>query len=162
MMKPTFRLLALLPFILASCSPYQKVSLTNFKEYNVSYHERENLQYVLKAHELHYSDADNKYINNYYETDRSTIYKSHSFLMNDNIVIPTGADGVCVNADEDNFVIDFGDGVLVPFNVYNSFNSAKSEIEVDERGYRIERSNRNASLYFDTRGLRASKSKKQK
>ncbi len=59
-MKSTFCLIACLPFILASCSAYQKVSLINFKEYNVPYDERGNLHYVLKKHRLHYSDTDSR------------------------------------------------------------------------------------------------------
>lgn len=158
-MKSTFWLLACLPFILVSCSSYQKVSLTNFKEYKVAYNERGDLQYVLKTHKLHYSDIDRRYIINNYEAIESTAYESHSFHINDNIVIPTGAFGVCVNSYEDNFIIDFGKGVLVPFIVYNDNNRAKGKIVVDERAYSLVVSNRNASLYFNTRELKKPKSR---
>lgn len=134
-MKSTFCLLAFLPFILLSCSGYQKVSLLSFEEYKLTSVERENLQYVLKTHKLHYSDIDKKY----------------------NIVIPTGANGVCVNSYDDILIIDFGKGVLVPFKVYTDDNKAKSKIEVDEREYSLEPSILNVHLYFDTRGLQTSK-----
>ncbi len=151
-----FLMPALLPLILGSCSAYQKVSLLTFNEYKVSYDERENLQYVLKTHNLHYSDADRRVHSNYYEPGKTTIYKSHSVHIEDNIVIPTGACGGCVNINSEHFVIDFGEGVLVPFKLYNEYATPKSEIVVDERRYRLKVSNRNSCLYFDTRGCKAS------
>jgi hypothetical protein len=157
--KSTLYVLACLPFILVSCSAYQKVSLLNFKEYNVSYNERGDLHYVLKKHSLHYSDTDSRNNNYYYETDQSTMYRSYSFLIEDNIVIPKGAPGVCVNFSEDNFIIDFGKGVLIPFKIHDGYNSAKSEIEVDGRKYNVEVSNRKGHLYFNTSGLKTSKSR---
>ncbi len=157
-MKSTFCLLVCLPFLLASCTAYQKVSLINFKEYDVPYDEWGNLHYVLRKDRLHYSDTESRNDINYYDTDRSTLYNSHSFLIEDNVIIPTGAHGVCVNAYDDNFIIDFGDGVLVPFIVNKGNNRAESTIEVDGREYNIVVSNRTPCLYFYTRELEPAKS----
>ncbi len=154
----TFCLLSWLPIIMISCSVYQKVSLSNFEEYRVPFDERANMQYVLKARKLHYSTNDKLY-NNFYEDKRSKIHKSHSVLVEDNIVIPVGAHGVCVNSYDDNFIIDFGKGILVPFEIHDQYNRAKSKIEVDGRMYSREFSNRNARLYFVTRGIKTSKSR---
>lgn len=150
-MKPAICILTCLPFILGSCSGYQKVSLANFQENNISVEERENLHFVLKDHELHYSYSVGRITNTYYEADRNAIYKSLSGLIEENIVIPKGAPGKCVHATNDNFIIDFGDGVLVSFDVYQSFCRAKSELEVEERRYYIEAGDRIATLYFSTR-----------
>ena len=157
-MRTVILISAFLILLLGSCTTYKKVSLNNFQDYKVSYDERENLHYVLKSHKLHFSDPDSRINSNYYAADKSAIYKSQSVMVEENIVIPTGAIGVCVNSDEDNFIIDFGHGILVPFKVYSSYNKAKSEIVVDERAYSVEVSNRNASLYFDTREVKASNS----
>ena len=157
-MKAIYGLLACLTIVLGSCSTYKKVSLNNFKEYKISHDERVNLQYVLRTRKLHYSDIDSRNNMNFYETDKSTLKESYSFLIQDNIVIPTGSSGVCVNPSDDNFTINFGKGIIVPFKVYNDYNKANSEIVVNERGYSFQVSNRNPSLYFNTRELKTLKS----
>ena len=156
-MKLSFWILACLSLILVSCSSYQKVSITNFKKYKVSYSERQDLHYILKTHKLHYSDIQRRYIINNYEINESAPYESHKAHIKDNIVIPTGANGVCVQSNDDHLTIDFGKGVLVPFIVYNDNNRAKANIVVDEKMYSLVVSNRNARLCFDTRELKKSK-----
>jgi hypothetical protein len=158
-MKTIYGLLACLPLILGSCSTYKKVSLNNFEEYSVSKNDVEDLQYVLKSNKLHYLATDSRNYVNLYEGDKSTPKESYSFLIQDNIVIPTGSRGVCVNPSNDNFAIDFGKGIIVPFKVYNDYNRANSEIVVNERTYSFQVSNQNPSLYFNIRELKSLKSK---
>lgn len=153
-MKSAFCLMACLPFILVSCSSYQKVSLSNFEEYKVSVNERGDLHYVLKTSKLQYSDTDRRYEVNNYGTDKSSPFESHQIQIQDNIVIPTGAHGACVGSKDDQLIIDFGKGVLIPFIVLNDHNRATGKIKIDERLYSLEVSNRNACLYFDTRKLK--------
>jgi hypothetical protein len=74
-------------------------------------------------------------------------------------VIPTGAIGVCVNPSDNNFVIDFGKGIVVPFEINNEFNRANNKIVVDERGYNIQGRNRKSRLYFNIEELRRFPSK---
>ena len=87
-MKPNIRTITLLLLILVSCSSYEKVSLSSFKEYMVSYEERTDLQYVLKKHRLHYSDTDRRFIINNFEANESEAYERHNVHFEDNIVIP--------------------------------------------------------------------------
>jgi len=156
-MKLSFWILACLSLILVSCSSYQKVSITNFKKFKVSYNERQDLHYVLKTHKLHYSDTQKRYIINNYEVNESSPYESHNVHIKDNIVIPTGTNGLCVQSNDDHLTIDFGKGVLVPFIVYDDDNRVKANIVVDERMYSLVVSNRNARLCFDTRELKNSR-----
>ena len=149
-MKATVLLLACLPYILTSCSAYKKVSIINFKDCAVSFDKREDLQYILRIKKLHYSDTDVEYKIYDFGPDKSTILDSHSFQIEDNIYIPRGASGVCVNSNDNNFIIDFGDGILVPFTVYDANNRAKSTIEVNGRAYSLEDNNRKACLYFNS------------
>ncbi len=136
-----------------SCSPYQKVSLANFEAYEINSNAREDLSYILKTHKLHYSDIDRKDNTNFYNVDESTPYYSSSAIFEENIVIPSGAAGHCIHSQGDHFIIDFGEGVLVPFGILKNDNRAKSKIEVDGRLYKLVDSNRVASLFFDTRNL---------
>lgn len=159
-MKSTFCLFAFLPFILVSCSAYKKVSLTNFEEYQVPKNKRGDLHYVLKTHKLLYSDIDRRYNIHNYMVNESTPYESHSVNIEDNIVIPTGAFGVCVHTHDDHFIIDFGKGVLVPFILLNDDNRAKGKIVVDERTYSLVVSNRKSRLFFDARDLNRSASRR--
>ena len=152
-MKSTYYLFAFLPFVLVSCSAYKKVSLANFEEYKVTSNKRGDLYYVLKTHKLLYSDIDSRYNIHHYEVDESTPYESHSFNIEDNIVIPTGAIGVCVHSNDDHIIIDFGKGVLVPFIVSNDDNRAKGKIVVAERTYSLVVSNQKSRLFFDTTDL---------
>lgn len=153
-MKSVIYLFTCFPIILGSCSAYQRVALDNFKEYNISFEERGNLQYVLKKHKLHFSVTDATFNSNYFGPDKTVIYKDQEIQMNDNIIIPMGANGVCVNTNDDNFIIDFGEGVLVTFIVYGDDNGTKSEIEVEERRYSLEQGSQRACLYFETRELK--------
>ncbi len=155
-MKSLIFVIAFVAPILVSCSTYKEVSLMNFKEYEITSNDRLDQHYVLKTHKLHYSDINRIVHNHYYEVDESTPYVSHSESIEDNIVIPTGASGVCVHTQDDHFIIDFGKGVEVPFIVLQDDNRAKKRIEVDERTYRLLKSKRQARLFFDTRNLRRS------
>jgi hypothetical protein len=147
------RLILFLPLIFASCSSYQKVTLTNFKKYEISFNERKDLQYVLKKHKLHYSEPDRKFIINNHNANESEAYESHNIQIDDHIVIPKGALGVCINSNDDYFVIDFGKGIFVPFIISNENNRARAKIVAGERAYDLEASRRNAMLYFNHRAL---------
>ena len=153
-MKPTFSFIPLLLLILVSCSTYQQVSLSNFTKYGISNDERVNLQYVLKRDNLHYSFTDSRYIINNYEANESEAYESHNVHIDDNIVIPTGACGVCVHSNDDHYVIDFGKGVFVPFMVSSENNRAKDKMVMGERTYALNAGHRNARLYFNSRALK--------
>ncbi len=150
-MKSPFYLIIILPFLFISCSPYQKVSLSNFKEYEITSNDRVDLHYILKKHKLHYSDIDLKENSNFYAVDASTPYYSRSAVYEENIVIPRGATGRCIHSQDDQFIIDFGEGMLVTFRVMNESNKAKGKIIIEGRTYSLVDSNRMVSLYFDTR-----------
>lgn len=113
----------------------------------------------MKTHKLLYSDIDRRYNIHNYKGNESTPYESHSVNIEDNIVIPTGASGVCVHTHDDHFIIDFGKGVLVSFIVLDDDNRAKGKIIVDERTYSLVTSHRKARLFFDTRDLNRSESR---
>jgi len=157
-MKSIYGLLACLPLMLGSCSTYKEVSLNNFKEYSVSGNDLEELQYVLKYNKLHYQATDSRNYMNLYEGDNSTPKESYSFLVQDNIIIPNGSKGVCVNPSVDNFAIDFGKGVIVHFRIYDGYNTANREIAVNRRRYVIQENNKSACLYFNIRELKSLKS----
>lgn len=152
MKSPTF-VYVLLAFLLLSCSTYEKVSLANFEEYMINSNEMENLQYVLKTHKLHYSVVDRVNKTNFYSVDESTPYYSSSAIIEENIVIPNGATGLYRYSRDNQFIIDFGEGILVPFHVRSADNRASDKIEVDGRIYKLVNNNRKATLYFDSRGL---------
>ena len=155
MKSPTI-IFAFLPFLLLSCSTYEKVSIANFEELMISSDEMENLQYVLKTHKLHYSVVDRVDKTNFYAVDESTPYYSRGVIFEENIVIPTGATGPCIHSQDNQFIIDFGEGILVPFHVSNDDNRAFDKIEVDGRIYKLVSNNRKATLFFDTRDLSVS------
>ena len=93
---------------------------------------------------------------NFYAADESTPYYSHSVIFEENIVIPTGATGLCLHSQDSQFIIDFGEGILVPFHVWNDDNRASDRIEADGRIYELVSSNRKATLFFNTRDLSGS------
>ena len=96
---------------------------------------------------------------NLYEGDRSTPKENYSYLVQDNIIIPTGSKGVCVNPSVDSFAIDFGKGVIVHFRIYEGYNRANREIALNHRRYIIQENNKNPCLYFNIRELKSLKSK---
>ena len=96
---------------------------------------------------------------NLYEGDRSTPKESYSYLIQDNIIIPTGSKGVCVNPSVDSFAIDFGKGVIVHFRIYEGYNRANREISVNPRRCIIQENNKNSGLCFNIRELKSLKSK---
>lgn len=158
-MKWTLCILSCLPLILVSCSTYKEVSLCNFREYEVTSDQRADLHYVMKKHKLHYSDSNRRYQINNYGSDGTTYYDSQDLLIMDNIVIPAGSAGVCINSNDNTLLIDFGKGVVIPFLVSDEGNSATGEIEMEDRLYNLESNRRNARLYFDTKGLTKSKTR---
>lgn len=155
-MNSPIYLIIILPILFISCSTYQKVTISNFTEYEITSDEKEDLHYVLKKHKLHYSDIDWKENSNFYTVDGSTPYHSRSAVYEENIVIPRGATGRCIHSQDDQFTIDFGEGIHITFLVLNDDNRASAKIEVDGRIYSIAGSNQEASLFFDTRGLSGS------
>jgi hypothetical protein len=158
-MKSPVYFFAFLPFLLLSCSAYKEVSLSNFENYKVTSNIKEDIHYVLKTYKLIYSDIDRIHNIHHYEINESTPFESHSVIFEDNIVIPTGASGVCIHSQDDNFIIDFGKGVLVPFSIMNDDNKAKGKIVIDGRTYSLVDSHRKASLFFDSRSLTSSGSR---
>jgi len=155
-MRPILNVVVCLPLLVSSCSAYEKVSLSNFQKLGVSNEARESLPYVLKANQLHYTDAEGRINNNFYGPDNSDILSSSSALIEENIIVPKGARGVCVDSRDGSLTIDFGSGILVPFIIYDSYNRAIGELVVNERNYGINAGKRHATLYFDARGFNES------
>lgn len=143
-----FGLLLILPIMLGSCSAYKKVSLNNFNKYDISLDERSDLQYVLKKHKLHYADMASRNNINFYKEDESTIRENYSFLIENNVEIPTGARGLCVDSQDDQLIVEFGEGINVPFMLYNKNNRPKVKIMVNGKVYNLEVSYRIPRLYF--------------
>jgi hypothetical protein len=83
-------LLMCLPFILASCSTYTKVSLCNFEEYQISGSQISDLEFVLKKKKLHYLHTDRRVQVKNYQAGETTPYESHNVHFQDNILIPNG------------------------------------------------------------------------
>ena len=138
----------MLLFILVSCSPYQKVSLSNFREFKVSSSEMRNLPYVLKKQKLHYSATDRRYIINNYEANDTEAYERHDIRIADNIVIPVGAQGVCIHQDSRHFVVDFGEGVQITFIVMEENNRPEDRLVIGKRVYGLDPVHQKARLYF--------------
>ena len=144
--------------ILVSCSPYQKVSLSNFRNYEVSSTELRNISFILKKQKLHYSITDRRYtINNYNVTDAEA-YESHHIHVIDNIVIPVGAQGVCIRKDNKHFVVDFGEGVQVPFIVTDDNNRPNDKLVIGKRVYSLDPGHQKSKLYFNPKFERHLKS----
>lgn len=154
----SFLFVFLFLIILVSCSPYRKVSLSNFREYKVSPAEMKNLSYVLKKQRLHYSDTDRRYIINNYNLTETEAYESHNIRIDDNIVIPVGAQGVCIHQDSKHFVVDFGKGVQVPFIVQEENNRPKDKFVIGKRVYGLDPVHQKARLYFKPAYLKSKKS----
>jgi len=113
-----------------------------------------NLSFVLKKQKLHYSDPDRRYIINNYDATYSEAYESHEMRIVDNILIPAGAHGVCIRPDSRHFIIDFGEGIQVPFVLSDENNRPKDEFIVGERVYCLNKGHQKARLYFDPGCLR--------
>jgi hypothetical protein len=149
-MKSLYCIFLILPFVLAACSAYDKASLSNFEEYEINSLNSENLVFVLKSHELHYTDIDRIDKNNFFSTGESTPYYSDSVIYETNIIIPRGAKGQCIHFTEEHIIIDFGEGVRLPFYITQEDNRAYEEIEIDGRIYRLIAGNQKARLFFDS------------
>ncbi len=146
-------LIMCLSFIMASCSTYKKASLSNFEEYQISESHISDLEFVLKKQKLHYSHTDRREQVNNYQAGESTPYESYNVHFQDNILIPQGATGVCIHTDMRYLLIDFGEGVRVPFVLSEEGNHAKKRIEIYQQNYGLSENHRPASLYFNTRAL---------
>lgn len=135
--------------ILASCSPYQKVCSSNFDTYSQGDMEVKTLNYVLKKRDLHY--ASEVALNNYkrYNSRDGLLTDSRSAMVEDNLVIPKGARGTCLYASNDSLLIDFGEGIVIPFRIHSQDNSPALQIVVDQKNYKLLVKNRTASLYFE-------------
>lgn len=153
-MKTICSLLICMSIILGSCSAYQTVTLNSFEEYNIPEDERENIHYILKGNKLQYINIESR--NNVFllEPDKTKISESYSYLIQDNIVIPNGSSGVCVGHSNNNLIIDFGKGIIVPLILSKDQNRAQNEISIDEREYSLQLSNRTPGLYFNTREIK--------
>ena len=138
-----------LPFILVSCSFYKKASLSNFEDYQISESQISDLEFVLKKQKLHYLHTDRQIQVNNHQTDKSTPLESYNVHFQDNILIPKGATGVCIHTDMPYLLIDFGEGVRVPFVLSEEGNYAKKRAEIYQQNYSLSESNRPASLYFN-------------
>jgi hypothetical protein len=137
--------------IAASCSTYKELSFSTLGKYNVTLNERLKLHYVLKKHDLLYTDNDRRVRINNFGSGSTLLHDSRNLLIQDNVLIPKGAAGVCISSSEDVLVLDFGEGVLVPFKLGLEENRASGIIEVDNREYRLQPAKRNPSLYFNRR-----------
>ena len=151
MKSPAFAY-ALLSLLLLSCSSYEKVTLANLEEYGISNEEREKLPYVLKTHKLHYLLVDRVDKTNFYTIGESTPYYSRSAIFEENIVIPTGTTGLCFFSRGNQFIIDFGEGIRVPFHIHSDDNRASDRIKLEGRIYKLVPNRRKPTLFFDTRG----------
>jgi hypothetical protein len=129
-------------------------SLSSFQEYEISSTEMRNLSFVLKKQNLHYVDLDRRYMINDYVAMDSEPYQSHEMHIIDHIVIPAGAKGVCTREDSRHIVIDFGEGIQVPFILSDENNRPKDELIVGERVYKLSKGHQKARLYFDPGTLR--------
>jgi len=146
-------LIAFLLFMLPSCSTYKEVSQSNFEKYNVTFNERENLHYVLKKHKLLYRNNERRVRINNFGPDNTTIHDTLTLLIQNNIVIPAGATGICIRSSEDEIVLDFGKRIAIPFKVGYDESRASDIIIIEGREFRIESAKRNPTLYFDSKTL---------
>ncbi|MEN8202298.1 MAG: hypothetical protein ABFS28_06860 [Bacteroidota bacterium] len=111
---------------------------------------------MLKKKKLHYSGKEGQNNYNTYDKNDGSLVNSRSAIIENNIIIPKGARGRCVETSGDQLFIDFGEGIVVPFRVYGNDNSPENMIEVDQRTYDIVINHRTASLYFDVNNLAGS------
>ena len=142
-----------MPFILLNCSSYKKVSLINLEEYQISKTEISDLEFVLKIQKLHYLHTDRHYQVNNYMVNESTPFDSYKVNFQDNIMIPKGTSGVCIYPEMQYLIIDFGEGVLVPFILSEEGNHAKRRIEINQQNYSLTENHRAACLYFNSKEL---------
>lgn len=144
-------MLLCLSFILVSCSPYKIVSLSNLVEYQISETQIVDMEFVLKKQKLHYLHTDRRYQVNNYVANEPTPFDSYKANIQNNILIPKGATGVCNNPKMQNFIIDFGEGVRVPFVLSEEGNHAKRRVEINQLVYSLSENPRAAYLYFKSR-----------
>ncbi len=146
-----------LPFIMVSCSFYKKASLSNFEEYQISESQISDLEFVLKKQKLHYLHTDRREQVNNYQAGESTPFESYNVHFQDNILIPKGATGVCIHTDIPYLLIDFGEGVRVPFVLSEEGNHAKKRVEIYQQNYGLSENHRPALLFFIPKELPKSK-----
>lgn len=141
----TFSLL----LFLSSCYPYKKVSTDNFRVYGIPKGELEYLHFIIKEKDLHYVAEASRNNYNIYNRQDASLTDSYSTLTENNLLIPKGASGKCVDASEDQIQIDFGEGVVILFRIHGQDNSPANQISVDQQSFDIVVHKRTASLYFD-------------
>ena len=151
MMNSKVCLLMCLPFMLLSCSPYKKVSLSNLEEYQISETQTSDLEFVLRKQKLHYLHTDRQYQVNNYMANVSTPFDSYKVNLQDNILIPKGAAGACINPEMKYLIIDFGEGVRIPFILSEEGNHAKKRIQINQQVYSLSENHRSACLYFNSK-----------
>ena len=125
--------------------------MSNLEEYQISETQLSELEFVLKKQKLHYLHTDRQYLLNNYLATESTPFDSYKVNLQDNIVIPKGAAGACINPKMRYFTIDFGEGVLVPFILSEDGNHAKKRIEINQQVYSLSENHRPACLYFNSK-----------
>ncbi len=138
-----------LTFIMVSCSTYKKASLSSFEEYQITESEISDLEFVLKKQKLHYLHTERRVQVNNFQADESTPHASYNVHFQDNILIPKGATGVCVHTDMRYLIIDFGEGVRVPFVLSEEGNHAKKRVDIYQQNYGLSENLRAACLYFN-------------
>jgi hypothetical protein len=116
-----------------------------------------NLHYVTKKKELHYAAKASQNNHKVYNRQDGSLKTSYSTLTENNLLIPKGASGKCVDASENQLIIDFGEGVVIPFRIYSHDNSPANQIFLDQQSFDIVVVNRTATLYFDVSNYSKSK-----
>lgn len=139
----------LLLFLLSSCSTYQKVSRENYESAGISDREKEGLVYILKKRNLHYTNDDKRYVINNFNGDEDTPYESRRMNVEDHVIIPKGAPGVCVNYQGDKLYIDFGKGLVIPFSLSSEENRPGTKVLLNGLEYSLVEKKRNALLFFE-------------
>ena len=146
--KHTPLLLGIFIFLMFSCSPYRKVSKNNLVKYTLPSTDLANLGYVLKKGKLHYSGTDRMVEIRNQTRPGSPEYDRYIAETRNNIVVPKGATGVCIFSDPDQLVIDFGEGVRIPFQLLDQTNTAADTIRLNRQPYYLNGRNHKSCLYF--------------
>ena len=147
-MKTPVHIVVLLVVMGTSCSTYRKVSLSNLNKQDISLNEMVSLDYRLKKGKLHYVAVEKTLEIRDHDVESPALYDSHIMHVMDNIVVPAGAPGRCLRAEGNQLVIDFGEGVVVPFLIYGKDNRASALMFVGQKKYNSLREPPRSRLYF--------------
>lgn len=142
-----------LPVLLLSCATYKKASLGNLQSSEINNQQSSKLEFVLKKQALRYVHVDARYQVNSYRRNSSSPDASYRVHLEDNIAIPKGAAGRCVKWGEVIFIIDFGEGIQIPFSLSEEDNKPASAVTVDQKNYVLDTGSRKSRLFFKARGL---------